>query len=84
MADTLTVVVVDDHSIFRSGLRADLDRSIEVVGEAADVPSAVAVIAATRPDVVLLDARVVRTVVAGHPVYEAEPVRAGGGPSPRR
>lgn len=55
MADTLTVVVVDDHSIFRSGLRADLDRSIEVVGEAADVPSAVAVIAATRPDVVLLD-----------------------------
>ncbi|MFE5672909.1 LuxR C-terminal-related transcriptional regulator [Agromyces sp. NPDC056523] len=55
MADTLTVVVVDDHSIFRSGLRADLDRSIEVVGEAADVPSAVAVIAAKRPDVVLLD-----------------------------
>ena len=55
MVDTLTVVVVDDHSIFRSGLRADLDRSIEVVGEAADVPSAVAVITATRPDVVLLD-----------------------------
>ena len=49
------VVIVDDHSIFRSGLRADLDDSIEVVGEAADTASAVAVIEATRPDVVLLD-----------------------------
>jgi DNA-binding NarL/FixJ family response regulator len=52
---TLRVVVVDDHSIFRSGLRADLDASIVVVGEADDVGSAVAVIAAERPDVVLLD-----------------------------
>lgn len=51
----LRVVVVDDHSIFRSGLRADLDTSIVVVGEAADVGSAVEVIAAQRPDVVLLD-----------------------------
>ncbi|MGA6126171.1 MULTISPECIES: response regulator transcription factor [unclassified Microbacterium] len=51
----LRVVIVDDHSIFRSGLRADLDASVHVVGEAADVESAVAVIAAERPDVVLLD-----------------------------
>ncbi|GLJ62710.1 DNA-binding response regulator [Microbacterium barkeri] len=51
----LTVVIVDDHSIFRSGLRADLDGALRVVGEAADVPSAVAVIAETAPDVVLLD-----------------------------
>jgi DNA-binding NarL/FixJ family response regulator len=46
---------VDDHSIFRSGLRADLDESVDVVGEAADVPSAIAVIRETAPDIVLLD-----------------------------
>lgn len=50
-----TVVIVDDHSIFRSGLRADLDESIEVLGEAADVDSAVALVAEARPEVVLLD-----------------------------
>jgi DNA-binding NarL/FixJ family response regulator len=51
----LTVVIVDDHSIFRSGLRHDLDHRIDVVGEAADVAEAVAVIADRQPDVVLLD-----------------------------
>ncbi|MGO4595191.1 LuxR C-terminal-related transcriptional regulator [Leifsonia sp. 2TAF2] len=51
----VTVVIVDDHSIFRSGLRADLDGRLEVVGEAADVDAAVATVLATRPDVVLLD-----------------------------
>ena len=55
MAERLRVVIVDDHSIFRSGLRADLAEGIEVVGEAADVASAVAVIDRTAPDVVLLD-----------------------------
>lgn len=51
----IRVVIVDDHSIFRSGLRHDLDASIEVVGEAADVPSAIEVIGRSVPDVVLLD-----------------------------
>jgi len=55
VADSIRVVIVDDHSIFRSGLRADLDATVEVVGEAADVPSAIAVIGETQPDVVLLD-----------------------------
>ncbi|ALJ19158.1 LuxR C-terminal-related transcriptional regulator [Microbacterium sp. No. 7] len=51
----IRVVIVDDHSIFRSGLRHDLDASIAVVGEAADVPSAIEAITRAAPDVVLLD-----------------------------
>ncbi|MFW0772425.1 LuxR C-terminal-related transcriptional regulator [Paenarthrobacter nitroguajacolicus] len=49
------VVIVDDHTIFRSGLKADLDERMEVVGEAGTVEQAIAVIAGTRPEVVLLD-----------------------------
>ncbi|MFF2389222.1 LuxR C-terminal-related transcriptional regulator [Agromyces sp. NPDC058104] len=55
MAERVRVVVVDDHSIFRSGLKADLDETIEVVGEAHDVESAVATVVEAAPDVVLLD-----------------------------
>jgi DNA-binding NarL/FixJ family response regulator len=51
----IRVVIVDDHRLFRSGVRAELGDGIEVVGEAEDVASAVATIAATVPDVVLLD-----------------------------
>ena len=55
MAEPTTVVIVDDHSIFRSGLRADLDGSVQVVGEAADVDAAVTMVASLKPAVVLLD-----------------------------
>jgi DNA-binding NarL/FixJ family response regulator len=41
--------------MFRSGVRAELGDAVEIVGEAEDVPQAVAVITATRPDVGLLD-----------------------------
>ena len=53
----LRVVVVDDHAMVRSGVRAELaaDAGIDVVGEADDVPSAVDVVHAAVPDVVLLD-----------------------------
>jgi DNA-binding NarL/FixJ family response regulator len=51
----IRVVIVDDHRLFRAGVRAELGNDIEVVGEAEDVASAVASIAATAPDVVLLD-----------------------------
>jgi RNA polymerase sigma factor (sigma-70 family) len=49
------VVIVDDHHLFRSGVRAELGEELEVVGDAGSVADAVAVIARQRPDVVLLD-----------------------------
>jgi DNA-binding NarL/FixJ family response regulator len=49
------VVLVDDHRLVRSGVRAELGTDVEVVGEAADVDEAVRVIIDTKPDVVLLD-----------------------------
>lgn len=50
-----TVVIVDDHAMFRTGVRAELAGRVEVVAEAADVDSAVAAVLAHRPEVVLLD-----------------------------
>lgn len=50
-----SVVIVDDHGIFRSGLRATLGAAIDVLGEASTVEEAESVIRATEPDVVLLD-----------------------------
>jgi len=54
---TIRIVLVDDHAMVRSGVRSELsaEADIEVVGEAADVDEAVAVVLAKRPDVVLLD-----------------------------
>ncbi|CAG7604259.1 LuxR C-terminal-related transcriptional regulator [Leucobacter soli] len=51
----IRVVIVDDHQIFRTGLRAELGSELEVVGEAATVDEALTVIAELRPAVVLLD-----------------------------
>jgi DNA-binding NarL/FixJ family response regulator len=49
------VLIVDDHKLFRSGVRAELEPLLEVAGEAEGVDSAVAAIARLAPDVVLLD-----------------------------
>lgn len=49
------VVIVDDHAMFRRGVRAELGDAVDVVAEAGDVGEAVAAIAAEHPDVVLLD-----------------------------
>lgn len=49
------VFIVDDHGLFRSGVRMELGTDVDVIGEAADVDSAVEQIGAEEPDVVLLD-----------------------------
>jgi len=51
------VVLVDDHALFRAGVRAELAarEEVDVVGEAGTVDEAVALVERERPDVVLLD-----------------------------
>jgi DNA-binding NarL/FixJ family response regulator len=49
------VFIVDDHALFRSGVRSELGDEVEVVGEAGDVEPAIAGITASLPEVVLLD-----------------------------
>jgi DNA-binding NarL/FixJ family response regulator len=51
----LKVFLVDDHGMFRAGVRAELGDHVDVVGEAATVAQAISLIASTGPDVVLLD-----------------------------
>jgi DNA-binding NarL/FixJ family response regulator len=50
-----SVVIVDDHEIFRSGVRAELEGLVNVRGDAGTVEEAVRLISTERPDVVLLD-----------------------------
>ena len=50
-----TVFLVDDHAMFRSGVRAELGDAVDLVGDAGTVADALAGIRARRPDVVLLD-----------------------------
>jgi DNA-binding NarL/FixJ family response regulator len=51
----VSVVLVDDHAMFRRGVRAELGDAVNVLAEAADVDEAVAAVTKHRPDVVLLD-----------------------------
>ncbi|KSW21235.1 response regulator transcription factor [Cellulomonas sp. B6] len=55
MSEQVDVVLVDDHHMFRAGVRASLDARVRVVGEAADVDEAVRVVHELAPPVVLLD-----------------------------
>lgn len=52
---TLRVYLVDDHAMFRAGVRSELGTAVEVVGEAGTVAEAIAGIEQWLPDVVLLD-----------------------------
>jgi DNA-binding NarL/FixJ family response regulator len=62
-------VLVDDHRLFRSGVRSELGEAVDVVGEAETVGEAIALVRSTQPDVVLLDVHMPdgggRAVLAG-------------------
>jgi DNA-binding NarL/FixJ family response regulator len=51
----MRVLIVDDHALFRAGVRAELEGLVDVVGEAGGVEEAVELIATVEPDVVVLD-----------------------------
>ncbi|MGH2807072.1 MAG: response regulator, partial [Actinomycetota bacterium] len=57
MTGEITVVIVDDHPVWRDGVRADLERSgvATVIGEASDGGEAIEVVLDKLPDVVLMD-----------------------------
>ncbi len=57
MSETVTVVIADDHPLFRNGLRLALDHTegIGVVGEASTGPDAVELAASLQPDIVVMD-----------------------------
>jgi len=69
------VFLVDDHHLFRSGVRSELGDGVEIVGEASEVDPAIEMIGERAPDVVLVDVhmpagggeRVIRSVLARHP-----------------
>jgi DNA-binding NarL/FixJ family response regulator len=76
----LAVLVVDDHAVVRTGVRSMLaaEPDIRVVGEAADAVEALALVAATGPDVVLLDL----SMPGGDGLAVIEALAAGDVPDP--
>jgi DNA-binding NarL/FixJ family response regulator len=85
MSAPIRVVLVDDQSLFRAGIRMLIDSQpdLEVVGEASDGAEGVEVIRATRPDVVLMDIRMPRMDgIAATAAVLADPVpdQAAGPP----
>lgn len=58
MTGSIRVAVVDDHEMFRAGVISTIQNDFEVVGQAGDVESSIAMIGQSQPDVVLLDVHV--------------------------
>jgi DNA-binding NarL/FixJ family response regulator len=55
VAERVRVALVDDHRLFRAGVRSSLGDAVDLVGEAGTVAEAVDLVRRTTPDVVLLD-----------------------------
>jgi DNA-binding NarL/FixJ family response regulator len=79
------VAIVDDHAIFRAGVRSELVTGVDVVGEADGVADAVLLITRTNPDVVLLDVHMPEGggVEVIRRIAEAAAATADGPPVPR-
>ena len=82
------VFLVDDHAMFRAGVRAELAGVVDIVGEAADVGPAIEQISESLPDVVLLDVHlpagggqdVVAAVKPAHPAVRFLALSASDAP----
>ncbi len=55
MTKTIRVFLVDDHALFLSGVRAELEDGFDIVGQSSDVDDAIDAILDTKPDVTLID-----------------------------
>ena len=75
MSERARVLVVDDHQLFRAGVRSELEGRVDIVGEASEVDAAIELIRERVPDVVLLDVHlpggggraVIEAVHSSHP-----------------
>jgi DNA-binding NarL/FixJ family response regulator len=84
----ISVVIVDDHHLFRAGVRSELDGLVEVRGDAATVEDAVRLVVEAEADVVLLDvqmpggggAEVIRQVAARRPAQRFLALSASDAP----
>jgi len=75
MTELVRVFVVDDHHLFRAGVRSEIEDAVSLVGEASEVEAAIEMIRERQPDVVLLDVHmpggggraVIEAVLSTHP-----------------
>ncbi|MEA2000566.1 MAG: response regulator transcription factor [Actinomycetota bacterium] len=83
-----TVFIVDDHDLFRSGVRAELPEDLDIVGDASEVEAAIAMIRERKPDLVLVDVHmpsgggraVIEQVHATHPDIKFLAISASDAP----
>jgi DNA-binding NarL/FixJ family response regulator len=83
-----TVFIVDDHDLFRAGVRAELPDDLDIVGDASDVEAAIEMIRERQPDLVLVDVHmpsgggraVIQQVHATHPDIKFLAISASDAP----